>query len=242
MLGIGQIAKRIAELIRGTLPFAIVDNGTYSDGNARGQSFFSKIVSYPTITAADNAGHRIIIVRDGKYPGVTISNNHRLIIGSRQARIEGEDNAKPFDAAGKTHITIIGLYIEGVQGGSNGYNNVYLGSDAGMIGTEIGPSDSYGVQLAGTSYMAFCRITGPTDGWGVNVNGNATVLIGNTFAAYGFYIQTSAYVAMIGNILTASINSMQSDSGGQNSIFADNIYNGTITNNGSTTLADNVSY
>jgi hypothetical protein len=181
-------------------------------------------------------------VRDGKYPGVTISNNHRLIIGSRQARIEGEDNAKPFDAAGKTHITIIGLYIKGKSGGTNGYNNVYLGSDAVMIGTEIGESDGYGVQLAGTSYMAFCRLGGTTDGWGVNVNGNATVLIGNTFASIGFYIQSSYYVVMIGNILTASGGSLQSDSGGNYSLFAGNIYNGTITNNGSTTLDGNVSY
>ena len=48
MLGIRQISNRIAELIRGTLPFAIVDNGTYSDGSVRGQSIFSKIVSIAT--------------------------------------------------------------------------------------------------------------------------------------------------------------------------------------------------
>ena len=54
MLGIGQIANRIAELIRGALPFAIVSNGTNPDGSSRGMSVFEKLIAWPDIGTAQN--------------------------------------------------------------------------------------------------------------------------------------------------------------------------------------------
>jgi len=78
MLGIGQIEQRIGELIKGAMPFAIVNNGTNSDGTARPMSRFAKLISYGTVQQAIDAGaiQKNIHVRAGVYPsGFTVSAN-----------------------------------------------------------------------------------------------------------------------------------------------------------------------
>ena len=55
MLGIGQITTRVAELIRGAMPFAIVNNNTT-------QSLFSRVVSYSEVQHALDVGWKWIKV------------------------------------------------------------------------------------------------------------------------------------------------------------------------------------
>ena len=68
MLGIGQISKRIAELIRGTLPFAIVDNNPDA-------SMFARLISYRRVQQALDAGHKWIQIKesDVNYEKFTIN-------------------------------------------------------------------------------------------------------------------------------------------------------------------------
>ena len=88
MLGIGQITTRIAELIRGAMPFAIVDNGTDFDGLPRSQSRFSRIVSYPDVQHAINAGWKQIKIAKGRYGGFTIGSTQGDIL------MRGRGNSK----------------------------------------------------------------------------------------------------------------------------------------------------
>ena len=68
MLGIGQISTRIAELIRGMLPYAIVNNNL-------DQSLFSKMICYTEVQYALDAGHTWIQVKpsDDDYMAFTIT-------------------------------------------------------------------------------------------------------------------------------------------------------------------------
>jgi len=79
MLGIGQITTRIAELIRGAMPYAIVNNGTNSDGTPRPISSFARLVSYTTVQGAFLAREKNIHVKAGVHPGFTVSTNDVLI-------------------------------------------------------------------------------------------------------------------------------------------------------------------
>lgn len=74
MLGIGQITTRVAELIRGALPYAIVNN----DPN---QSVFSRLVSYKQVQHALDAGHKWIKVKasDVDYNEFTVSTNYATL-------------------------------------------------------------------------------------------------------------------------------------------------------------------
>ena len=89
MLGIRQIEQRIAELIRGAMPFAIINNGTNPDGSARPISWFARLISYPTLKAAIDAGLdngvKWIKIAQGYYnepAAIVISGNGFLIEGS----------------------------------------------------------------------------------------------------------------------------------------------------------------
>ena len=69
MLGIGQISARIAELIRGALPYAIVNNDP-------DRSRFARLISYSEVQHAIDAGHKWIKIKESDidYAHFTVDN------------------------------------------------------------------------------------------------------------------------------------------------------------------------
>jgi len=105
MLGIGQITTRVAELVRGALPFAIVNNGTYRDGSVRPISAFARLISYSTLEQALGAGHKKISMHQGMWERSTV-----LTISQDDVVIEGAGRSTLIDNTGGSGngVTITG--------------------------------------------------------------------------------------------------------------------------------------
>ena len=54
------LMRELGRLIRGALPFAIVNNGTDKDGGPRPISHFARLLSYAEVQDAIDAGHKLI--------------------------------------------------------------------------------------------------------------------------------------------------------------------------------------
>ena len=245
MLGIGQIATRIAELIRAALPFAIVSNGTNPDGSNRVMSVFEKLIAWNDITMASRAGKNLIIVRDGLYTRqVSIAENRRLIIGTSNAIIFSNDTHIPWHQTSTgEHVWVIGLQIKGVSGGSGGFRSVQLDANySTFFLTHFNTADTTAILVNSSSSQNIfvgCQWYGTIDGgWLVQCSGGFNKFLFNKSvvgANNGIYIGSSGYNIVIGNSFQGATVNVQIDSGGTYNVVVGNIMDVAVTNNGGAT-------
>jgi len=242
MLGIGQITTRVAELIRGAMPFAIVSNGTNPDGTTRGMSSFEKLIAWPDIETASKAGKNIIIVRDGLYTKqVSIAEDCRLIIGTTNAIIYSNDAHIPWHQTSTSeNVYVIGLQIKGVSGGSGGFRSVQCDGTYNIFFlTNFNTADTTAILVnASSSQNIFvgCQFYGVIDGgWCLQASGGMNKFLFNKCWAggnHGFYLVSSDYNIVIGNSFQGGSASVQIDSGGTYNVVVGNIIDVAVTNNG----------
>ena len=200
MLGIGQITARIAELIRGAMPFAIVNNGTNPDGTARPISLFARIVSYPTLQAAVNAGEtngqKWIQVSAGLYKEV-------VVITANDYRIEGAGASTIIDGTTVGHAVL-------VNGDYNHISNLALRTTAGA------GNDYHGLSTAGDyNKISECNvINADSDGfvngagyWNQYLNCYVATCDRNCFASYQTGVSFVACTATAGAPINLSAGS-----------------------------------
>ena len=242
MLGIGQITTRVAELIRGAMPFAIVSNGTNPDGTSRGMSSFEKLIAWPDIGTASKAGKNLIIVRDGLYTKqVSIAEDYRLIIGTTNAIIYSNDAHIPWHQTSTSeNVYVIGLQIKGVSGGSGGFRSVQCDGTMNIFFlTNFNTADTTAILVnASSSQNIFvgCQWYGTIDGgWCLQSSCNMNKFLFNKCWAggnHGFYLVSSDFNIVIGNSIQGGSASIQIDSGGTNNVVVGNIMDVVTTNNG----------
>ena len=244
MLGIGQIANRIAELIRGAMPFAIVSNGTNPDGTSRGMSSFEKIMCYNGITEASLAGKNLIFVREGRYTQqVLIKEDYRLIIGSHDAIIYTNDTHIAWhQTSTATSIVTIGLTFLGKSGGTGGFRTMQLdGVNGAFIFGRFGDADTTKVLVNSSSsqnWFVGCVWNGTVDGgWLVQCSGGYNKFIGcKSYGSgnHGVYIPGTQSNIIVGNTFQGTTVNVQLDSSSAYNIVACNQCDASITNNSGT--------
>ena len=250
MLGIGQISTRIAELIRGALPFAVVDNGTYRDGTTRPISEFAKLISYSHPQQAIDAGHKRIICNEGLYLGPTTLNKDYITLeGQGWATVlngDGDGNALLISS---DHCYVHNLICETDSGGAGGGHHCILVSGAWnyLLRVRVNESDDQGMYFSGqnntamlcevdncdyrrfASYAAYNRIIAcaVSDGYGsvgiqFNSNYDANMALGNLLKGTNgyYYIQDST---SNDGIIVSNLHDATSDtSSGSGWVVADN--------------------
>tara|TARA_R110002072_G_scaffold13980_7_gene58287 strand:+ start:2918 stop:3682 length:765 start_codon:yes stop_codon:yes gene_type:complete len=242
MLGIGQIATRIAELIRAAMPFAIVSNGTNPDGSSRVMSMFERLIAWTDITMASRAGKNLIIVRDGLYTKqVSIAEDYRLIIGTTNAIIYTNDTHIAWhQTSTSTDVYVMGLQIKGVSGGSGGFRSVQCDGTMNIFFlTHFNTADTTAILLNTSSSQNIfvgCQWYGTIDGgWCLQSSCNMNKFLFNKCWAggnHGFYIVSSDLNIVIGNSFQGGSLSVQIDSGGTYNVVVGNVMDVAVTNNG----------
>lgn len=219
-----SILLTIARHIKACLPFAMVTQ--------KQNSFLSSVLTFPTIMAAYEAGHKLIFVGEGVYT-CYIANYVRdiTIISSPAARYETRVNVDPISGYSglyspanidnMSEIFIFGGTFASKPGGADTYNSMVFQPNSGrvrVIGTHFPYSDT-------TS----CRIL---DGSGGNYGGSHfNLLLGNTFTStdmlgsplYGLSVESSRN-AVVGNVMQ-SIYVQGTSSQAGNNLFVGNYMN-----------------
>ena len=241
MLGIGQIASRIAELIRGALPYAIVNN----DPN---RSKFAQLISYGEVQPALDAGHKWIQVRasDVDYLQFNISDDHVKIQSSWGARFTSNDTG-----ANTVVCEVSGDYcwIEGIHtytaGGTTGNDRRGFDCNTGQynyfLGCLITDSDGSGFCVGnneGGVWNTFigCHVI-DCDDFGFYIDDQGARMIGCTVSNSGgsaaFYVGGNGDNFLeVGNIALNGGN-FAMGSGADNGIMAANLLDGTTSDSGS---------
>ena len=200
MLGIGQISTRIAELIRGALPYAIVNNDPDS-------SAFARLISYSEVQQALDAGHKWIQVKesDVSYKHFAISNSNTTVVGSYGALIDGGTT----DAAitinhGADYCRIEGFRVQTDPAGGNDYHGVDIYGDYNTVAfCTVVDTDQDGIACAQTNSGAWNRFIGCTvidcsryayAGWG-----EAMIVVGCLSLAQNSYAAGSGDNVFVGN-------------------------------------------
>lgn len=248
MLGIGQISTRIAELIRGALPYAIVNNNPDA-------SLFARLASYSEVQQALDAGHKWITVKpsDVDYVQFKVSGDHVKIQSSWGARFTSTTTG-----ANTVVCEVTGDYcwIEGI--------NTYTAG-----GTTTNDRRGFDCSTGQYNYFLGCLVT-DSDGSGFCV-GNNEGGVWNTFIGchvidvddFGFYLDDQGpkvigctvsnstqsnriHVAgngdqfvLVGNI---ALNGGNIFSGGDGGIAVGNLADGTVSTDGSGNLLMNNTY
>jgi len=238
MLGIGQITTRVAELIRGAMPFAIVSNGTNPDGTARGMSLFERIVSYPSVQAAVDAGtsngQKWIQIGPGLYKeAVVVAGDDYVIEGAGLSTIiDGTTVGTAMTSAGD-YNQFVNLTFRSTAGGGNDYHGFNTTGDYNKI---------TGCHVLNADSDAFVNGAGV---WVQFINCSVSTADRDAFASYA---QGTAFVACMaqaknisllgaGQMLVVGCRALNNygittnQSGG---LFAGNLTDGTQTLNSNT--------
>ena len=245
MLGIGQISTRIAELIRGALPYAIVNN----DPNA---SRFTRLVAYSTVQQAIDAKHMWIKVAPGEYPGFTADVADMFIEGTWDTFINGGTTSDAIKiTAGR--VTVRNMKAATTGGAGNDYRAVYAsaGTGARVENIKITDSDHSGIEcasLASQLYVINCYIE-DSDGSMMVLGGWKCMSIGNELGnsgGVGIYVDSGGDEAlMVANHILGSShsNAIEITSNADNCLCVANISDAAITDNsGTSTVANNKQY
>jgi len=178
MLGIKQISTRIAELIRGALPYAIVNNNPDA-------SLFARLASYSEVQQAIDAGHTWIKVKpsDTDYSNFTVDNNYTRIESSWGARFTNTNTAT------NNHVIVV-----------SGNHCTVTGLRTYTAGGATSASDRRGFNITGQYNFVINCMVEDSDGSGFAIQGSY-----NTFQnclvkdadVYGFYMDSN-YVSIIG--------------------------------------------
>ena len=264
MLGIGQITTRIAELIRGALPYAIVNN----DPNA---SRFARLVAYTTVQQAVDANHMWIKVAPGEYPGFTADVANMVIEGSWDSFINGGTTSHGITITANG-VVIRGLKIGTTAGGGNNYDAISIGNSAAegqIIGCYIPDCDRYAIEIGSACVywqIMYNKVDGADDSGMYADSTNGTLFLGNQIDAvggygmqvghdaccvgnrvggganHGFYGDGKTRPVVVGNRAETSANDLQFASATDVLIVA-NLYGGTIATSGSSgTITANENY
>ena len=171
MLGIGQISTRIAELIRGTLPFAIVDNNPDA-------SMFARLASYSEVQQAVDAGHLWIKVRpsDTDYAHFTADNDYTKIESSWGARFTNINTAASNHVivVSGNHCTMTGLRTYTAGGATSndrrGFN--ITGQYIQVSNCFVEDSDGSGFAIEGSYNLFQNCLVKDADDYGFYMNSN----------------------------------------------------------------------
>ena len=246
MLGIGQISTRIAELIRGMLPYAIVNNNL-------DQSLFSKLICYTEVQYALDAGWKWIQVRssDVDYMNFTITTAKTKIDSCWGARFTNINTAGGQHVVGVSanHCVLTGLNTYTLGGATSndrrGYN--ILGAGCYIIDCRVEDSDGSGFMvggsggLTGTDNTLIGCVVQDCDDYGFFCNTARNTWIGCTGVSSGlnnFYINGANFVW----VANRSFLNFAVDTYGTNGIAVGNIMDGQFDGTGSGNLLLSATY
>ena len=175
------IAREIGRLIRGALPFAVVDN------NPGG--IISTAISHRTVQSAIDEKNNLIFIKAGTYPKFDCDNANTLIIGSHGVLIDGgtSGDAITVSAAG---CTVIGIRAKTTPGGGTAYVPVKsTGANATFLDVTGDDADgTYAFTLAAEyNRIIACRLAdGDSSGFAF-YGGDRGIAIGNQMDFTGYY-------------------------------------------------------
>jgi len=231
MLGIGQITTRVAELIRGAMPFAIVNNSP--DGGA-----FARLASYSEVQHAIDAGHTWIKVKpsDTDYSNFTVDNNYTRIESSWGARFTNTNTAATNHVivVSGNHCTVTGLRTYTAGGATSndrrGFN--ITGQYNFVINCMVEDSDGSGFAIQG-SYNSFqnCLVK-DVDDYGFYMDSNYASIIGCRMVTSG---SGPIYFTSVGDICVVVGNACQDTGnigvagGAANGVMVGNAVNGAVS-------------
>ena len=230
MLGIGQISSRLAELIKGALPYAIVNNNPES-------SAFARLVSYREVQDAIDAGHTWIQVKpsDVDYAQFTVDNNYTKIESSWGARFTNDYVAsnQHVIVVSASYCTLTGLrsHTPGTESGNDRRPFNITGSYNFIINCMVEDSDSSGFGAEGT-YNTFqnCHVSDADDyGFYANAANNSIIgcrIISTTLSAVNF--TAAADRCMLNDNYSASTSSINVTSGSAEGVMIGNMINGAV--------------
>ncbi len=230
MLGIGQISSRIAELIRGALPYAIVNNNPDA-------SLFARLASYSEVQQAIDAGHTWIKVTpsDTDYEHFTVDNNYTKIESSWGARFTRSSGANlHVITVSAAYCTLTGLRTY-TPGGESNYDRrgfQITGYRNHIINCMVEDSDASGFAAQG-AYNTFqnCLVE-DVDDYGFYINSTRASIIGCRFMASGsgtiHFEAVADYCLMVGNAIEDTGN-VGVASGSANGVMVGNSINGGVS-------------
>ena len=242
MLGIGQISTRIAELIRGALPYAIVNNNPDA-------SLFARLASYSEVQQALDAGHKWITVKpsDVDYVQFKVSGDHVKIQSSWGARFTSTTTG-----AATVVCEVSGDYnwIEGIHtyvagGATNGIDRRGIDADVGeynyFIGCLVADSDASGICNGNNNESKWNTFIAchekDADDFGFYMDSQGARMIGCTVENSGgaaFRIGGSGDNFLeVGNIALGANADFVMGSGADNGIMAANLLDGSTSDSGS---------
>ena len=231
MLGIGQISTRIAELIRGALPYAIVNNNPDA-------SMFARLASYSEVQQAIDAGHTWIKVKpsDTDYAHFTADNDYTKIESSWGARFTNINTAASNHVivVSGNHCTVTGLrtYTPGLETSNDRRGFNITGQYNFVINCFVEDSDGSGFAIEG-SYNTFqnCLVK-DADDYGFYMNSNYATVNGCRMVTSG---SGPIHFTSVGDIMVVVGNAMQDtgnvgvSSGAADGVLVGNAINGSVS-------------
>ena len=231
MLGIGQISTRIAELIRGALPYAIVNNNPDA-------SMFARLASYSEVQQAIDAGHTWIKVKpsDTDYAHFTADNDYTKIESSWGARF-----TNIYTGAGQhvivvsgNHCTVTGLrtYTPGLETSNDRRGFNITGQYNFVINCLVEDSDASGFAAENT-YNTFqnCHVS-DVDDYGFYVNSSHNSIIGCRIITSGssaVHFTAAADRCMFNDNYSASTSAVGVAGGSAEGVMIGNMINGSVS-------------
>tara|TARA_R100001594_G_scaffold127698_1_gene165502 strand:- start:22 stop:795 length:774 start_codon:yes stop_codon:yes gene_type:complete len=231
MLGIGQISTRIAELIRGALPYAIVNNNPDA-------SLFARLASYSEVQQAIDAGHTWIKVKpsDTDYVNFTVDNDYTKIESSWGARFTNTNTAtnNHVIVVSGSYCTLTGLrtYTPGLESSNDRRGFNITGNHNYIINCIVEDSDASGFAVDG-AYNTFqsCHVS-DADDYGFYVNSSRVSIIGCRMQSSGsaplYFTASADYCLTVGNACQDT-NSVNVVTGAIDGVMVGNSINGGVS-------------
>ena len=231
MLGIGQISSRIAELIRGALPYAIINNNPDA-------SRFARLISYREVQEAIDVGHTWIQVKpsDVYYEGFTVDNNYTKVESSWGAQFTnlnvGSNQHVIVVSASYCTLTGLSSYTPGVESGHDRRPFNITGSYNFIINCLVEDSDASGFGAEGT-YNTFqnCHVS-DVDDYGFYVNSSNNSIIGCRIITSGssaVHFEAAADRCMFNDNYSASTSAVGVAGGSAEGVMIGNMINGAVS-------------
>jgi hypothetical protein len=233
MLTITEISERIAELLRGALPYAIVNN----DPN---KSIFTKLVSFGEVQEALDAGHTWIKVTssDIVYNKFTVSGNKIRIEGDQGVVIDGKTGGDAIIITGN-YNNLSHLRVQTTAGQGNSYNGVSVEGGQYNIVSYVTcvESDANGLSVESGTWNTFlgCHVIN-CDGYGLYSNGQGThfhscmVQNGDTGGAQ---VATNTDNQSLVGVTLLNSGDLDIASGSDEGLYVGNLTDGAIQDSGS---------
>mgnify|MGYP001200121053 FL=1 len=231
MLGIGQISTRIAELIRGALPYAIVNNNP--DASA-----FARLVSYREVQQAIDAGHLWIKVKpsDTDYMNFTVDNDYTKIESSWGARFTNTNTAtnNHVIVVSGSYCTLTGLrtYTAGQATGNDRRGFNLTGNRNFIINCYVEDSDGSGFATVATDNTFQSCLVKDADDYGFYIGASYESIIGCRMIASGsgpvHFTSAGDYCLMVGNACQDGGN-VGVSSGAIDGVMVGNSLNGSVS-------------